>query len=104
MSWSIPSARDCNGKITKYEIAVYQKNGDTRIYLSGEKTLSKDVTGLEANQRFLIGVRAYTKVGPGPYSKNQSYSTGTLKISNVKLENISSHVPNIFGKPREQNR
>ena len=79
VSWSIPSAKDCNGRITKYEIVVYKQNGDVQTYLSGEKTLSKDVIGLEANQRFYIGVRAYTIVGPGPYSMNQSHSTGKVQ-------------------------
>ena len=76
VSWSIPSPKDCNGKITKYEIVVYEQGGITQTYLGGEKTLSKDISGLKANQRFYIGVRAYTKVGPGPYSSNHSYSTG----------------------------
>ena len=76
VSWSIPSAKDCNGKITKYEIILYKLNGVTQTYVCEEKTLSKDVSGLEPNQQYFIGVRAYTKVGPGPYSSNNSYSTG----------------------------
>lgn len=83
VSWSIPSAKDCNGRITKYEIVVYKQNGDVQTYLSGEKTLSKDVIGLEANQRFYIGVRAYTIVGPGPYSMNQTHSTVLSQQSQV---------------------
>ena len=76
VSWSIPSAQDCNGIITKYEIILYKQNGLTQTYSWKGKTLYKDISGLELNQRYIIGVRAYTKVGPGPYSRNHSYSTG----------------------------
>ena len=76
VSWSIPSAQDCNGIITKYEIILYKQNGLTQTYPRKGKTLYQDISGLELNQRYIIGVRACTKVGPGPYSRNHSYSTG----------------------------
>lgn len=45
--------------------------------MNEEKALSKDISDLETNQQYYVGVRAYTKVGPGPYSSNITYSTGT---------------------------
>ena len=76
VSWSIPSAEDSNGKITKYEVVLYKPNGAKETYVNGEKTLSVDISSLETNQQYYVGVRAYTKVGPGPYSSNLTYSTG----------------------------
>lgn len=76
--WSIPSAGDCNGVITKYEIILYKQNVVTQTYPVKGETLYKDIGGLEPNQQYFIGVRAYTKVGPGPYSRNLSHSTGKI--------------------------
>lgn len=39
--------------------------------------LQKDIVGLEKDQRYEIAVRAFTRVGPGPYSKSVIYSTET---------------------------
>ncbi|KAL9950767.1 hypothetical protein ACROYT_G043325 [Oculina patagonica] len=75
VSWSIPSAKDSNGKITKYEVVLYKPNSDKETFMNEEKTLSKDISDLETNQQYYVGVRAYTKVGPGPYSSNITYST-----------------------------
>lgn len=85
VSWSIPSAQDCNGVITKYEIILYKQNGLTQTYPRKGKTLYKDISGLGLNQRYIIGVRAYTKVGPGPYSRNHSYSTGNTNELSVNV-------------------
>ena len=80
--WSIPSAGDRNGVISKYEIILYKQNGVTQKYSTKGETLYKDIGGLEPNQQYFIGVRAYTRVGPGPYSGNLSHSTGKIyKIS-----------------------
>ena len=76
--WSIPSAGDCNGVITKYEIILYKQNGVTQTYTVKGETLYKDIGGLEPNQQYFMGVRAYTRVGPGPYSRNLSHSTGKI--------------------------
>lgn len=76
VSWSIPSAKDSNGKITKYEVVLYKPNGEKETYVNEEKTLSKDISGLETNQQYYVGVRAYTRVGPGPYSNNLTYLSG----------------------------
>ena len=76
VSWSIPSAKDSNGKITRYEVVLYKPNGEKETYVNEEKMLSKDISGLETNQQYYIGVRAYTRVGPGPYSSNVTYSSG----------------------------
>lgn len=78
VSWYIPSAKDSNGKITNYEVVLYKPNGDKETYVNGEKTLSKDISGLETNQQYYVGVRAYTMMGPGPYSSNLTYSTGII--------------------------
>ena len=76
VSWSIPSAEHINGKIIKYEVILYKPNGEIDTFVSEDK-LSKDIKGLETNQKYYIGVRAYTMVGPGPYSNNVTYLTGT---------------------------
>ena len=86
MSWSIPSAKDSNGKITKYEVVLYKPTGEKETYVNEEKTLSKDISGLETNQQYYVGVRAYTRVGPGPYSNNLTYSSG------IETNNISNSV------------
>ena len=88
VSWSIPSAKDSNGKIIKYEVVLYKPNGKKETYVNEEKTLSKDISGLETNQQYYVGVRAYTRVGPGPYNRNLTYLSGIETRFTNFIENV----------------
>ena len=93
MSWSIPSAKDSNGKIIQYEVVLYKPNGEKETYVNEEKTLSKDISGLETNQQYYVGVRAYTRVGPGPYSSNLTYSSG---IESYHIKRFQYFIEKVF--------
>jgi hypothetical protein len=71
VAWDEVPERDRNGIITMYEIE-YWKSGDQAS--RDNVTLDSDVfldelTMLEDFQTYIIRVRAYTVVGPGPYSE-----------------------------------
>lgn len=93
VSWSIPSAKDSNGKIIKYEVVLYKPNGEKETYVNEEKTLSKDISGLETNQQYYVGVRAYTRMGPGPYSSNLTYSSG---IESYHIKRFQYFIEKVF--------
>ena len=68
--WEEVVAIDQNGIIVSYEIDFEPLEfTDTLMPASVNTTnLSINITGLEENVEYNISVRAYTSVGPGPYS------------------------------------
>ncbi|XP_031559855.1 adhesion G protein-coupled receptor L3-like isoform X2 [Actinia tenebrosa] len=75
VSWSVPGFDQQNGRIMKYEVTYRSKTKKPKSLFTQQ--LQKDIIGLEKDQRYEITVRAYTRVGPGPYSKYVIYSTET---------------------------
>ncbi|KAK3727870.1 hypothetical protein QZH41_010595 [Actinostola sp. cb2023] len=75
ISWSVPSYDKLNGRIVKYEVTYKSKTKKAKSLFT--KQLQREIKGLERNQRYEITVRAFTRVGPGPYSKYTVYSTET---------------------------
>ena len=72
VSWIMLECQDRHGNITVYEVRYTGLNfGDnvnqTLNTSSGDET-SLEVNGLEEFANYTIEVRAYTAVGPGPYS------------------------------------
>ena len=72
MSWEEVPAIDQNGMITMYEVQYepLETFGD-QIFtgtVTNTSMLSALLTGLEEYVEYNISVRAYTSVGPGPYS------------------------------------
>ena len=70
VTWEKILAISQNGIIVNYEVRVepLQFTGELETQTINTTDLSVNVTGLEENVEYIISVRAYTSVGPGPYS------------------------------------
>ena len=71
VSWSEVPAIDRNGIITQYEVAYTQTTFDGNTFQSvmvNSTSTMTLLTGLHEYVEYSIQVRAYTSVGPGPYS------------------------------------
>ena len=70
VTWEEVPAISQNGIIVNYEVRVepLQFTGELETETINTTDLSVNVTGLEENVEYMISVRAYTGVGPGPYS------------------------------------
>ena len=70
MNWEEVPAIDQNGVITQYEVE-YTQSTFTSVTMTQTVTVASTMavlTGLEEFVEYSIRVRAYTSVGPGPYS------------------------------------
>ena len=65
--WQEVAAIDRNGNITQYEI-TYNGESENQSNLTDGNARSFIITGLDEFSNYSISVRAYTSVGPGPYS------------------------------------
>ena len=81
--WDEVPAINRNGKITMYEVQYDplqtfdgQISTDT-LNITNTTLLCTDLTGLEEYLEYNISVRAYTSVGPGPYSRRVTERTLT---------------------------
>ena len=63
MNWNEVPKVDQNGIITHYEIIYY-----SQTLIVDSTNLSLTINHLEESVAYNISVRAYTSVGPGPYS------------------------------------
>ena len=72
VTWEPVSAIAKNGIITQYEIEFNQTTFSAAVSFStvtvNSSTLMVKLSGLEEYVQYFIRVRAYTIVGPGPYS------------------------------------
>ena len=70
VTWDEIPGLDQNGIITDYEVQIEPLDfpADIFVDLLNTTSLSIVVTGLEEYVFYNISVRAYTSVGPGPYS------------------------------------
>ena len=69
LTWNAPAAADINGEITTFEVHYAGTLEDTsnRTVTVGNVT-QYNLEQLVVDETYLIQVRAYTSVGPGPYS------------------------------------
>ena len=72
VSWMMLECQDRRGNITMYEVRYtstdFGDNVDQTLTTSSGAELSLEVDGLEEFTNYTIEVRAYTAIGPGPYS------------------------------------
>ena len=72
VSWEMLECQDRHGNITMYEVRYtdlnFGENVNQTLNTSSGDELSLVVSGLEEFANYTIEVRAYTAVGPGPYS------------------------------------
>ena len=79
ISWDPVPAMDRNGIITNYDVTYSQSTFQSlqpsvTVSVQGDNE-SVTLTGLEEYVVYSITVRAYTAIGPGPYSPLQNRRT-----------------------------
>ena len=89
VTWDEVPGLDQNGIITDYEVQIetLEFPADIMTNLVTTTNLSILVTGLEEYINYSIAVRAYTSVGPGPYS--DPVTERTLEDGNVLIYYLS---------------
>ena len=79
VSWMMLDCQDRRGIITMYEVHYTSSDFDDNIDLTLSTTYGDEtsliVDGLEEFTNYTIEVRAYTAVGPGPYSAPMDVQT-----------------------------
>jgi len=89
VTWDEIPGLDQNGNITDYEVQIEPLDfqADILVDLLNTTNVSIVVTGLEEFVFYNISVRAYTSVGPGPYS--DPMTERTLGDGNVPIYHFS---------------
>ena len=83
LSW-LPSSMP-NGIITEYRVRFSRSdNSDNYIQDTRNNILMYTVTGLAGNTEYTFAVRAFTRVGSGPYSDD----TITVRTSKLSLSRV----------------
>ncbi|KAI6661005.1 Phosphatidylinositol phosphatase PTPRQ-like [Oopsacas minuta] len=92
LKWIAPAIVDHNGDITNYEIA-YEDLGSTSNShtLVNTTDLNFNFTNLEEYEFYLFRIRAYTAIGPGPYSAQLAIRT-LQDVPSASPINIQSNV------------
>ena len=79
VSWMMLECQDRHGNITMYEVRYtglnFGENVNQTLNTSSGDETSLEVNGLEEFANYTIEVRAYTAVGPGPYSDSMDVQT-----------------------------
>ena len=86
VAWNEIPPIDRNGIITNYEVLYEPLHDDLTADSSNTTNLFLIITELEEFVHYNISVRAYTSIGPGPYSvsiTNQTEEHGKVTIDNV---------------------
>ena len=85
LSWLPPSMP--NGIITEYQVRYSRSdNSDSRTQNAINNNLMYTATGLASNTEYAFEVRAFTRVGSGPYSDDTvTVRTSKLSVSMVVL-------------------
>ena len=108
VSWQDVPAISQNGIITQYEVEYNQSRfaqvpmSDTTIVNASQLTV--ELTDLEEDVEYSIRVRAYTSVGPGPFSAaiaNTTFEDGRFDL--VRLSVVRTHCPLCYPLPVPSN-
>ena len=79
ISWRMLQCQDRHGNITTFEVRYtssdFGDNFSQTLNTSSGNDTSIEVSGLEEFANYTIEVRAYTAVGPGPYSSPMNVLT-----------------------------
>ena len=82
ITWNIPTVP--NGIIIMYEIRYRVSNSNGPYNMTNTTNTQYSIGGLLPNTNYIIGVRAYTSVGPGEWIDTQ-ISTSNIRRSLVCL-------------------
>ena len=79
VTWMMLECQDRRGNITMYEVrytsTAFWDSVNQTLNTSSGNELSLEVGGLEEFLNYTIEVRAYTAIGPGPYSISMDVQT-----------------------------
>lgn len=85
LEWDLPAKHLQNGEIVMYQL-LYRKlaaNIEEELNVTG---LQYEVKGLEMNTDYVFRIRAFTSVGPGPWSAEYRHHTfGKSKNSGMTV-------------------
>ena len=68
VSWNEIDSIDQNGVIIQYEITYSSRSELNNSVIINGSLYATNITGLEENTKYNISVRAYTSIGPGPFT------------------------------------
>ena len=68
LQWDPPAEMHCNGKIVLYEVLYHQQKQATEDMMTNATDRYIMVDGLEPETDYNFQIRAYTAIGPGPWS------------------------------------
>ena len=88
ITWNIPTVP--NGIIIMYEIHYRESASNCPYNMTNTTNAQYSIGGLLPNTNYIIGVRAYTNVGPGKWSDTRIF-TSNLRRSIVCLFNKLYH-------------
>nr|XP_034313381.1 receptor-type tyrosine-protein phosphatase F isoform X4 [Crassostrea gigas] len=93
LEWDLPAKHLQNGEIVMYQL-LYRKLGSNIEEELNVTGLQYEVKGLDMNTDYVFRIRAFTSMGPGPWSAEYRHHTfGKMpdKPLNVKLRRKSSN-------------
>jgi len=75
LQWDAPPRKHRNGEIVLYEVLYHQQRPSTVDWTTNTTEQSVMVEGLETSTDYNFMIRAYTAVGPGPWSNRLPFRT-----------------------------
>ncbi len=75
MQWAPPSEQEHHGIIVKYTVSISGFPNGEAVSLTDTSETSVAVSGLEPYRKYLVGVKAATVVGGGPFGEFVQVST-----------------------------
>lgn len=68
LQWDLPAQKHRNGEIVMYEVLYHQQKQSTVDFATNTTDKTMKIEGLEPVTDYNFQIRAYTAVGPGPWS------------------------------------
>ena len=75
LQWDPPPRKHRNGKIVLYEVLYHQQRPSTVDWTTNTTDKYVMVEGLETSTDYNFMIRAYTDIGPGPWSNRLPFRT-----------------------------
>jgi len=75
LRWDPPTKKHRNGEIVLYETIYHQRVNPTVDWIQNTSDLTMMIDGLDTMTDYIFQIRAYTGVGPGPWSNRLPFRT-----------------------------
>ncbi|XP_031558188.1 protein sidekick-2-like, partial [Actinia tenebrosa] len=93
IQWETMPVRLENGIIRGYEVVLFEMNGTTKanaVLNEGNNKLSTVISGLDVWTNYTVQVKAFTSVGPGPWSPRVRVTTDEQAPQDTPF-NVTAH-------------